>query len=60
MNMQLKEQFIEQIGKILKDADISVVPAELAKLEGFFEGMEQVTKQVNPQVNTASVKGGRS
>ncbi|MCG9698239.1 slipin family protein [Shewanella sp. Isolate11] len=63
MNMQLKEQFIVQIGKILNDADISVVPAELAKLEGFFEGMEQVTKQVGSQVgsnSTASVTGGRS
>ncbi len=35
MNMQLKEQFIGQVGKILNDADISVVPAEMAKLEGF-------------------------
>ncbi|QFU21066.1 paraslipin [Shewanella eurypsychrophilus] len=51
MNMQLKEQFIGQIGKILEEADVSVVPAEMAKLEGFFEGMEQVTQ---------TVKGGRS
>ncbi|WP_394203947.1 SPFH domain-containing protein [Shewanella waksmanii] len=51
MNMQLKEQFIGQVGKVLNEADISVVPAELAKLEGFFEGMEQVTN---------TVKGGRS
>ncbi len=47
MNMQLKEQFIKQVGGILKDADVSVVPAEMAKLEGFFEGMEQVTSTVN-------------
>ncbi|WP_076415621.1 slipin family protein [Shewanella sp. UCD-KL12] len=51
MNMQLKEQFIGQVGKILNEAEVSVVPAEMAKLEGFFEGMEQVTN---------SVKGGRS
>lgn len=54
MNMQLKEQFIVQIGKILNEADISVVPAELAKLEGFFEGMEQVTQSVG------QMKGERS
>ena len=54
MNMQLKEQFIVQIGKILNEADISVVPTEIAKLEGFFEGMEQVTHSV------AKVKGERS
>ncbi|ACA88757.1 SPFH domain-containing protein [Shewanella woodyi] len=56
MNMQLKEQFIGQVGKILNDADISVVPAEMAKLEGFFEGMEQVTHAVGSN----SVKGARS
>ncbi|QQX80678.1 paraslipin [Shewanella sp. KX20019] len=55
MNMQLKEQFINQIGKILHEADVSIVPAELAKLEGFFEGMEQVTHAVSAN----SVKGTR-
>ncbi|WOT05497.1 SPFH domain-containing protein [Shewanella youngdeokensis] len=55
MNMQLKEQFISQVGKILDEADVSIVPAELAKLEGFFEGMEQVTHAVS--ANT--VKGAR-
>ncbi|MCF1430834.1 MAG: paraslipin [Shewanella sp.] len=44
MNMQLKEQFIDQLGKVLDKADVSVVPAELAKLEGFFAGMGEVTK----------------
>ncbi|MCG9728449.1 paraslipin [Shewanella sp. Isolate13] len=55
MNMQLKEQFIAQVGKILGEADVSVVPAELAKIEGFFEGMEQVTHAVSAN----SVKGAR-
>ncbi|PKG56731.1 paraslipin [Shewanella sp. Choline-02u-19] len=55
MNMQLKEQFINQIGKVLHEADVSIVPAELAKLEGFFEGMEQVTHAVSAN----SVKGAR-
>ncbi|ABV85791.1 SPFH domain-containing protein [Shewanella pealeana] len=55
MNMQLKEQFITQVGKILAEADVSVVPAELAKIEGFFEGMEQVTHAVSAN----SVKGAR-
>ncbi|MFT5788763.1 MAG: regulator of protease activity HflC (stomatin/prohibitin superfamily) [Shewanella sp.] len=55
MNMQLKEQFISQIGKILHEADVSIVPAGLAKLEGFFEGMEQVTHAVSAN----SVKGTR-
>ncbi|GIU16356.1 MULTISPECIES: slipin family protein [unclassified Shewanella] len=55
MNMQLKEQFITQVGKILDEADVSVVPAELAKIEGFFEGMEQVTHAVSAN----SLKGAR-
>ncbi|KFZ36769.1 protease [Shewanella mangrovi] len=47
MNMQLKEQFIEQLGEIMKKSDVAVVPTELAKMEGFFEGMEQVAGSVN-------------
>jgi regulator of protease activity HflC (stomatin/prohibitin superfamily) len=46
MNMQLKEQFIEQIGQVIAQADIAVVPTELAKIEGFFAGMEQVADSV--------------
>jgi len=66
MNMQLKEQFIGQVGKILNEAEISVVPAEMAKLEGFFEGMEQVTHAVSSgstgsnSLNSNQMKGGRS
>jgi len=55
MNMLLKEQFIGQVGKILSEAQVSVVPAEMAKLEGFFEGMEQVTHAVS----NSSEKGAR-
>ncbi|GGI80911.1 SPFH domain-containing protein [Shewanella gelidii] len=54
MNMQLKEQFIKQVGGILENSDVSVVPAEMAKLEGFFEGMEQVTSAVK------APQGGRA
>ncbi|MBE8168730.1 MAG: paraslipin [Shewanella sp.] len=43
MNMLLKEQFIDQIGQVLDKSQVSVVPTELAKLEGFFEGMDQVS-----------------
>ncbi|SET00587.1 SPFH domain-containing protein [Thalassotalea agarivorans] len=50
MNMQLMEQFIKEMGKILESSEVSVVPTDLAKLEGFFTGVEQVTQ---------SVKGGK-
>jgi regulator of protease activity HflC (stomatin/prohibitin superfamily) len=46
MNMMLKEQFIDQIGDIMQNADVSVVPKEMAQLEGFFEGMNQVTNSI--------------
>lgn len=46
IKMRLLEQFIGQTGKILETADVSVVPSEIAKLEGFFEGMDKVTQSV--------------
>ncbi|WP_440875288.1 SPFH domain-containing protein [Thalassotalea sp. PLHSN55] len=46
MNMQLMEQFIKEMGGILANSDVSVLPTEIAKLEGFFNGMEQVTTTV--------------
>ena len=46
IKMRLMEQFIGQTGAILNSADVSVLPSEMAKLEGFFEGMETVTSTV--------------
>jgi regulator of protease activity HflC (stomatin/prohibitin superfamily) len=46
IKMRLLEQFIQQTGNILKTADVSVLPSEMAKLEGFFEGMDKVTQTV--------------
>lgn len=43
IKMRLLEQFIQQTGAILNTADVSVVPAELAKVEGFFAGIGEVT-----------------
>ena len=43
IKMRLMEQFIQQSGAILKSADVSVLPTEVAKLEGFFQGLETVT-----------------
>ncbi|MCB1146437.1 MAG: paraslipin [Leptospiraceae bacterium] len=36
---RLVEQYIEEFGKIVKTADISVVPNELANIKGVFEGI---------------------
>jgi len=46
IKMRLLEQFIKQTTSILKTADVSIMPAEMAKLEGFFEGMDKVTQTV--------------
>ncbi|MEW6989061.1 SPFH domain-containing protein [Colwelliaceae bacterium 6441] len=46
IKMRLLEQFITQTGDILKTADVSVMPSEIAKLEGFFQGMDKVTQTV--------------
>jgi regulator of protease activity HflC (stomatin/prohibitin superfamily) len=46
VQLRLLGQFIQQVGGILKTADVSVLPAELAKLEGFFDGMDKVTQTV--------------
>jgi regulator of protease activity HflC (stomatin/prohibitin superfamily) len=46
MDMQLKEQFIDEVGKVIRHADISVVPSQVAQLNGFFEGMETVTSTI--------------
>ena len=39
---RIVEQFVKQLGEILQTSKVSVVPAELAKLRGFFEGMGQI------------------
>ncbi|GHF82272.1 SPFH domain-containing protein [Thalassotalea marina] len=46
IKMRLMEQFIKQTGDIMKTADVSVLPSDMAKLEGFFEGMDKVTQTV--------------
>ena len=46
IKMRLLEQFIQQTGAILQTADVSIVPAELAKVEGFFAGVGQVTNTI--------------
>jgi regulator of protease activity HflC (stomatin/prohibitin superfamily) len=48
------EQYIQELGRILEGADVTVVPAQIAQMRGFFEGMSQVTAAANP---TNSSKG---
>lgn len=43
---QLVEQFIDEFGKILDGAQISVVPSELARMKAFFTGISEVSDAV--------------
>lgn len=45
IKMRLVDQFVEELGKILESSDISVLPGEMARVKGIFEGVDQVTKQ---------------
>ena len=46
LKMQLVEGFIETLGEITDKASVSVVPLELAKVKGFFDGLTEVTEGV--------------
>jgi regulator of protease activity HflC (stomatin/prohibitin superfamily) len=43
VKMQLVEQFIETFGEVTTKAHVSVVPLELAKIKGFFDGLSEVS-----------------
>lgn len=44
--MQIKEHFIDEFGEIVQNANVSVVPAQLANIKGFFEGITQVADSI--------------
>lgn len=52
---QLLEQFIEEYGQVLQASDVSVVPADLARVKGIFEGLGEVSSTLA----TADAKGVR-
>lgn len=42
LKMRVIEQYLEELGRILKESKVSVVPSDLANIKGFFEGMSRV------------------
>ena len=46
VKMQIVDQFIEELGKILQSAHVSVVPSQLANIKGFFEGISRVSGEI--------------
>lgn len=48
VKMQLLEQFIEEVGQVMKSAKVSFLPAEMGNIKAAFEGFDRVT---NPLTN---------
>jgi regulator of protease activity HflC (stomatin/prohibitin superfamily) len=46
MNLKLVEQYVDRLGKLFKDADVAIVPKELAQMESFFAGIDQVSHTI--------------
>lgn len=42
MNLQLVETYIERLKELLAKSEVSVVPADVAKIDGFFTGFDEV------------------
>lgn len=53
LKMQLVEEYIETLGEIVTKASVSVVPLELAKIKGFFEGLSDISEGVPTQQGRA-------
>jgi regulator of protease activity HflC (stomatin/prohibitin superfamily) len=53
LKMQLVEEYIETLGEIVTKASVSVVPLELAKIKGFFEGLSDISEGVPTQKGRA-------
>jgi len=43
VKMRVLDKFIEEFGKILSSSSVTVVPAQLANIKGFFEGIGKVS-----------------
>jgi regulator of protease activity HflC (stomatin/prohibitin superfamily) len=47
VKMQLAEQYIGELGKILANADVSVMPTQLAQISAMWQGMSTVGSALN-------------
>jgi regulator of protease activity HflC (stomatin/prohibitin superfamily) len=56
---RLVEQFIQEFGNVLEKAQVSVVPSQLAQMQGFFSGIGEVSRSVaSPQVAAVNLARG--
>ena len=44
--MRIVEKYIEEFGNIVKGSEVTVVPAQLANIKGFFEGIQKVSATI--------------
>lgn len=49
VKMQLLEQFIDEVGKVMKGAKISFLPSEMGNIKAAFEGFDKVTQPIKRQ-----------
>lgn len=47
LKMRITEQFIDELGTILKGSNLTVVPENLANIKGFFEGLTRVSTGIS-------------
>lgn len=59
VRLRLLESYIAEVSGLFRDSDVSVVPAELARVQGFFEGMDQVSATINTAGASTSGRGAQ-
>ncbi|MFT4713633.1 MAG: regulator of protease activity HflC (stomatin/prohibitin superfamily) [Candidatus Azotimanducaceae bacterium] len=47
MNVRLLESYIDQVDSLFERSDVSIVPSELANIEGMFEGFDRVASTIS-------------
>ncbi|MCS6971694.1 MAG: paraslipin [Leptospiraceae bacterium] len=66
VKMRIVEQFLEEFGKVLAQAKVSVVPTRIAELQAYFQGLSTLVptgatpppaENINPQQNIQQGKG---
>ena len=46
-NLRLIEQYVTRLSDLLQGAEVSLVPSEMAHMQSFFAGMDQVAQSIN-------------
>ena len=46
-NLRLIEQYVTRLSDLLQEAEVSLVPNEMAHMQSFFAGMDQVARSIN-------------